>query len=118
MNQRPRRGHNTCLQSKQCTDGNRDRRYLVQFLFEGVPTISERSINASHVKLYWEIIADNPSKAGWSLGCVLVLDSNGRTIWVADAHCDDGKRCVVHADDKLTAFVELESEIRADRELV
>jgi hypothetical protein len=30
-----------------------------------------------------------------------------------DAHRDDGKRFVVHADEKLTAFVELESVIRA-----
>jgi len=41
---------------------------------------------------YWEIIADNLSKAGWSWGCVATVDSNGRTIFVADAHCDDGKR--------------------------
>ena len=31
-----------------------------------------------------------------------------RTIWIADAHRDDGKRFVVHADEKLTAFLELE----------
>jgi hypothetical protein len=61
---------------------------------------------------YWEIIADNLSKAGWSWGCVATVDSNGRTIFVADAHCDDGKRFVVRADEKLTAFVELESAIR------
>jgi hypothetical protein len=42
------------------------------------------------------------------------LASNGRTIWIADAHRDDGKRFVVHADKKLTAFVELESTIRAN----
>jgi len=30
-------------------------------------------------------------------------------IWIADAHCDDGKRFVVHADEKLTAFLELEA---------
>ncbi len=29
-----------------------------------------------------------------------------------DAHCDNGKRFVVRADEKLTAFVELESAIR------
>jgi hypothetical protein len=46
---------------------------------------------------YWEIIADNLSKAGWSSGCVSAIDSNGRTIWIADAHRDDGKRFVVHA---------------------
>jgi hypothetical protein len=30
--------------------------------------------------------------------------SNGRTIWIADAHRDDGKRFVARADEKLTAF--------------
>jgi len=62
--------------------------------------------------MYWEIIADNLSKAGWSWGCVAALDSEGRTIRIADAHGDNGKRYVVHADDKLTAFVELESAFR------
>ena len=57
---------------------------------------------------YREIIADNLSKAGWSWGCVSALDSEGRTIWIADAHCGDGKRCVVHADEKVVAFLELE----------
>jgi hypothetical protein len=51
---------------------------------------------------YWEIIADNLKKAGWSWGCVSALDSNGRTIWIVDAHCGDGRRFIVHADDKLT----------------
>ena len=59
-----------------------------------------------------EIIADNLSKAGWSWGCVSAVDSRGRTIWIADAHCDDGQRFIVRADEKLTAFVELESAIR------
>jgi hypothetical protein len=53
---------------------------------------------------YWEIIANNLSKAGWSWGCVSAIDSNGRTIWIADAHRGDGKRFVVRADEKLTAF--------------
>jgi c-di-GMP-binding flagellar brake protein YcgR len=39
------------------------------------------------------------------------MDRNGRTIFVADAHRDDGQRFVVHADEKLTAFVELERAI-------
>jgi hypothetical protein len=60
---------------------------------------------------YWEIIADNLSKADWSLGYVSAVDSEGRTIWIADAHRDDGKRFVVRADEKLTAFLELESAI-------
>jgi hypothetical protein len=52
-------------------------------------------------------------KRGWSSGYVSAVDSSGQTIFVADAHRDDGKRCVVRADEKLTAFVELESAIRA-----
>jgi hypothetical protein len=28
---------------------------------------------------YWEIIADNLKKAGWSLGYVSAIDSKGRT---------------------------------------
>jgi hypothetical protein len=47
-----------------------------------------------------------------SWGYVSALDSEGRTIWIADAHRDDGKRYVVQADEKLTAFLELESAIR------
>jgi len=60
---------------------------------------------------YWEIIAEKLSKAGWSWGCVVTVDFEGRTIWIADAHRGDGKRFVVHADEKLTAFIELESAI-------
>jgi len=40
---------------------------------------------------YWEIIADNLSKAGWSRGCVSAIDSNGQTIWIVDAHRADGR---------------------------
>ena len=57
---------------------------------------------------YLEIIADNLKKAGWSLGWVSAVDSEGRTTWIADAHRGDGKRFVVHAEEKLTAFLELE----------
>jgi hypothetical protein len=62
---------------------------------------------------YWEIIADKLSKAGWSWGSVSAIDSDGRTIWIVDAHRDDGKRFVVHADEILTAFLELEAGTRA-----
>jgi hypothetical protein len=41
---------------------------------------------------------------------------NGRAIWIADAHRDDGKRFVVHADEKLAAFLELEPAIHASGE--
>ncbi len=58
-------------------------------------------------------IADNLSKAGWSWGCVSAVDSDGRTIWIVDPHRDNGKRFVARAEEKLTAFVELEAAIRA-----
>jgi hypothetical protein len=58
-----------------------------------------------------EIIADNLSKAEWSWGCVSALDSRGWTIWIADAHRGDAKRLVVRADEKLTAFLELQRAI-------
>jgi hypothetical protein len=42
---------------------------------------------------------------------ILNVDFCGRTIWIADAHRDDKKRFVVRADEKLTAFLELESQL-------
>jgi hypothetical protein len=33
------------------------------------------------------------------------------SIWIVDAHRDDGRRFIVHADEKLTAFVELERQV-------
>jgi hypothetical protein len=65
-----------------------------------------------HRVKYWELIADNLSKADWSWGCVSTVDSRGRIIFVADAHRSDGQCFIVRADEKLTAFVELESAIR------
>ena len=65
------------------------------------------------MKRDWEIIADNLKKAGWSLDWVSTVDCKGRTIWVADAHRDDGRSFIVRADEKLTAFLELEAAIRA-----
>ena len=56
---------------------------------------------------YWEIIADNLSKAGWNWGCVSALDSAGRTIWIADAHRDNGKRFIVRTDEILKDFSNL-----------
>ena len=40
------------------------------------------------------------------------LIRNGRTMWIVDAHRGDGKRYVVREDEKLIAFIELESAIR------
>jgi hypothetical protein len=59
------------------------------------------------------MVSDNLRRAGWSWGCVSAVDFDRRTIWIADAHRDDGKRFVVRADEKLIAFLELESAICA-----
>jgi hypothetical protein len=58
---------------------------------------------------YWEIIADNLSKPGWSWGCVSAVDALSRTMLITDAHRDDGKHFIVCAEEKLTAFLESES---------
>jgi len=56
---------------------------------------------------YWEIIADNLSKAGWRYGCVSSTDDFGRQFWVVAAEREDSGRFIVCADEKLTAFLEL-----------
>jgi hypothetical protein len=43
-----------------------------------------------------------------SLGWVSAIDSEGRTLWIVDAHRDNGKSFVVRSDELLTAFIELE----------
>jgi len=60
---------------------------------------------------HWEIIADNLSNTGWSWGCFVGMDSEGRDIFVVDAH-RDGQRFVVRSDEELTAFLELERAVR------
>ena len=46
------------------------------------------------------------------VGAGSTINSNGQTIFVADAHRDDGQRFVVHPGEKLTAFLELERVTR------
>jgi len=38
---------------------------------------------------------------------VSAIDSQGRTIWIVDAHRDDGKRFIVRAEEKLTEEFQL-----------
>jgi hypothetical protein len=58
---------------------------------------------------YWEIIADRLSAAGWSCGWVSAVNSHGQSGLLV--HRGNGKRYVVHADEKLTAFIELQRAI-------
>ena len=61
---------------------------------------------------YWEVIADKLRASGWSWGCSSHVDSTGRVLFTADAHRHNGKRFVVSADEKLTAFLKLERVTR------
>jgi hypothetical protein len=67
---------------------------------------------------YWEIIADNLSKAGWNCGCISSTDHEGRQFWVVAAGRKDGGRFIVHANEKLTAFLELQAATRTLRRIV
>jgi hypothetical protein len=97
-----------CSRYDRTESGRVRRRYYSSFHQE-----SRWRCAGFHAVKYWEIIADNLTEAGWSLGYVSAVDSNGRTIWIADAHRDDGKRFVVHADEKLIALLGLELVVRA-----
>jgi len=66
--------------------------------------------NATEPVTDWERVADNVHKAGWSLGWVSALDTEGRTMWIVDAH-GYGKRFIVRTDEMLTAFMELQRAI-------
>ena len=59
---------------------------------------------------YWELIADKLSAADWSRGYCSVVTQHGWR-WIVDAH-RDGRRYVVHSDELLSAFLELERVTR------
>jgi hypothetical protein len=62
---------------------------------------------------YWEIIIKNLRNAGWNCGSMATTDGKGQPIWVVAAERSDAGRFIVHVDEKLTAFVELQSAICA-----
>jgi hypothetical protein len=64
------------------------------------------------VRERWEIIADNLSKPVGVGGASQRLIPMGERSGL-QTHRDDGKRFVVQADERVTAFVELESAVRA-----
>ena len=53
----------------------------------------------------WPISSAKPVGRG---AVFSAMDFKGRTIWIVDAHRDNGKRFIVRSDEKLTAFLELE----------
>jgi hypothetical protein len=56
---------------------------------------------------YWEIISDNLRKAGWSLGYVSAIDSDGRTSLMTHTATTEPVSSLV-GEEKLTAFLEVE----------
>src|SRR5438128_9707615 len=44
------------------------------------------------------------SEKGWTWGCSSQIDLIGRVLFTADAHRDNGRRFIVSADERLTAF--------------
>ena len=60
---------------------------------------------------YWEIVADKLSAAGIPWGYCSAVTCDG---WrrIVDAHKNDGKRYIVHSDELLSAFLELEATLR------
>jgi hypothetical protein len=66
---------------------------------------------------HWEMIADNLSKAGWNCGCISSTDQKGRQFWIAAAEREDAGRFIVHADQMLSAFLELQATIHRQFEL-
>ena len=59
---------------------------------------------------YWGIIADKLSAAAWSRGYCSAVTRDGWR-WIVDAHREDGRRYIVHSDELLTAFLELEATL-------
>ena len=56
---------------------------------------------------YWEVIADKLHAAGWSWGYCSAATKDGWRWWIVDAH-REGRRYIVHSDELLSAFLELE----------
>jgi len=67
--------------------------------------------------MYWEIILKSLRNAGWNCGSMRTTDGKGRSVLVVAAEREDAGRFIVHADQEVPAFLELESAIRASSEL-
>jgi hypothetical protein len=88
-----------------CVRGNARQRICPMIVLTLVLMLIAFQVQRLRMLKHWELIADNLSKAGWSWGCVSAIDFDGRTIWIVDAHRDDGKSLVVRAEEILTAFL-------------
>jgi hypothetical protein len=60
----------------------------------------------------WAAIAEKLRQPGFSWGCSTEIDSTGRVLYTADAYARDGRRFTALADERVTAFVELQAAIQ------
>jgi hypothetical protein len=58
----------------------------------------------------WEIVADKLSAAGYTWGYCSAVTRDGWR-WIVDAYSNDARRFIVHSDELLSAFLELESRL-------
>jgi hypothetical protein len=73
---------------------------------------TDRKLNAPYAAN--EVLGNNRSQSGQSWLELTLRVSRGFARphdWIADAHRGDGKRFVAHADEKLTAFLELQRAV-------
>jgi len=66
---------------------------------------------------HWQAIAEELSKAGFSWGWSSEIDSTGRVLYTADAYSRDGRRFTVLADERLSAFFDLQGAIQRQLEV-
>lgn len=60
-----------------------------------------------------QIIADHLSAEGWSWGMMSAIGEQAGRVFIVDAHRSDSPaRFIVHSDELLTAFLELEEQVR------
>ena len=62
-------------------------------------------------KRYWEMIADELHRDGWSYGYTVALGPGFTRIYAADAHKNDGHRYVSTADTFLSAVLNLQRSL-------
>jgi hypothetical protein len=78
------------------------------------PFLERGSIQDGMSRVYWEMIADETSRDGWSWGMTQAI-LNGKRMYVVDALRGELlPRFVVRADALLGAFMELKRELAAD----
>jgi hypothetical protein len=84
----PMKGQTTVPASDQFQNRERAAHHCARSYHFVVPRGEQKGQNLP-VK-YWELVADKLTKAGWSLSWVSAVDFEGRTIWIVDAHRDNG----------------------------